>query len=98
MDQAVQNTDVEIWHSPDDMKSRSIRMSKQGEALTICVSGLCVTMPLTDWHELAADHVEQRYQANATPSTHDFVPNRQHPTFCDVCGYGPSEPLKHTQQ
>lgn len=63
MDDCCENTDVEIWHSPDDMKSRSVHMSKAGEAITLCVGGLCVTMPLADLHALAVGDVEDRHEA-----------------------------------
>lgn len=28
---------------------------------------------------------------------HQFRPHRKYPWFCDQCGYGPREPLKHIQ-
>lgn len=31
------------------------------------------------------------------PRTHTFRPDRKYPWFCGVCGYGPDEPLQHTQ-
>lgn len=63
MDTACENTDVEIWHSPDDMKSRSVHMSKTGEAITLCVGGVGVTMPLADLHSLAVGDVEDRHES-----------------------------------
>lgn len=30
--------------------------------------------------------------------THTFKPHRKYPWFCGVCGYGPDEPLQHTQE
>lgn len=42
--------------------------------------------------------------ANIIPSppsrltTHTFKPDRKYPWFCGACGYGPDEPLQHTQE
>lgn len=40
--------------------------------------------------------------ANVIPQaeqrTHTFKPDRKFPWFCGICGYGPDEPLQHTQE
>lgn len=61
-DQAKTDSSREIWSSPDDMKLRHIRITK-AETITICFSGLCVTMPLYDLFKLAVGDVEDRHEA-----------------------------------
>jgi hypothetical protein len=34
----------------------------------------------------------------ARSSLHRFAPHRKYPWFCNSCGYGPYEPLKHIQE
>lgn len=59
--------------------------------------------------ETSAEHVEIMFDIEEAERSsnsmgqpprqlHDYQPHPKHNYFCDVCGYGPSEPLMHTQK
>jgi hypothetical protein len=56
MDQAVQNTDREVWReTPDDAYSPSIHVTADG-MIGINVGGKVYVKPIQEWHLLAREH------------------------------------------
>jgi hypothetical protein len=55
MDEAVKNTDRELWREIEgDYYSASIFVTQEG-SIGINVNGLCIVRPVRDWHMLAAE-------------------------------------------